>query len=76
MSEDDTEPELGEGDAGLDDVEAEGVEEGWVAGDEVGPEVGVSDVFFTSATGLSFGYPEEVVSTGAGEEEGACETVE
>jgi hypothetical protein len=71
MSEDDTEPELGEGDAGLDDDEA-GVEEGWVAGGEVGPGVGVS--YCMSAAGLSVGYPEEVLSTG--EEEGAYETME
>ena len=57
MSEDETEPELGEGDAGLDDDEAEEVEEGvgWVAGGEVGPGVVSS---FISATGLSFGCPE------------------
>jgi len=54
MSEDDVLElalELGEGDAGLDDDEAEGVEvgSGWVAGGEVELGVGVSD--FAPETG-------------------------
>jgi len=82
MSEDDTEPELGEGDAGLDDDEV-GVEEGlgWAAarmGDEAGVEEGLGwaarmdDDEAGVEEGLGW-VAEGEVSTG--EAEGAYETM-
>ena len=58
MSEDDAEPELADGDAGVEDDEADGVEEvtGWVAGGEVGPGVVIRTLMLV--TRLSFGDAE------------------